>query len=183
MNEQSWIIYATVAVVVAAIGWIVFRITNRKQLDLSVSHKEQMFSAILDKAVGDQYQVFCKVPATEVFEPLADLTDRAKQRALNPVKHRLFDYLVCQRQGGEIVCAVELDDHEFDKKRFKKQDLFLEEICQEALLPLLRVAPQNGYNLVEIIERFERTIAPSAPIDAEISQGKFKLRLKDRYSV
>ena len=48
-------------------------------------------------------------------------------------------------------------------------------------LPLLRVAPQNGYNLVEIIERFERTISAPNTANSELGQAQFSLKMVDVY--
>lgn len=157
----------------------IFQITRSlfggKQPQHALSHKEQMFSSILEKAVGGKYKVYSKIPMSDVFEATPELSDRAKRKALKPIEANAFDYIVCDSISDAIVCAVELDDHSFDKKQFKKQDLFLEELCHAVSLPLLRVAPQNGYNLVEIIERFERTITP---IDYDRHKGENKYRLK-----
>lgn len=154
---------------------------NKGQLDPSLSLKERTFSSVLEKAVGGQYRVYCKVPMIDVIEATVDKSERAKRRALKPVSGRQFDYIVCDSTTNLIVCAVELDDHEFDQKRFKKQDLFIEELCQVIQLPLLRVAPQNGYNLVEIIERFERTIAPITSVEEPLYLKKYKLKLAPSY--
>ena len=181
MIENSWTLALIAVALLAIIGVIFFRFTGRKQPDLQLSQKERMFSSVLEKAVGGQYQIFCKVPMSDVLEANPELSERSQRKALKPVRSKVFDYLVCRAGNHEIVCAVELDDHSFDKKRFKKQDLFLEEICQQAFLPLLRVAPQNGYNLVEIIERFERTIAPAPPADAPVYRSKYRLDVKKRY--
>ncbi|WP_286236968.1 DUF2726 domain-containing protein [Neptuniibacter halophilus] len=160
MIEFSWI-YLLAGLLFCAIAlFLLVRTKDRNTLDTSLSHKEKMFSSVLEKAVGDHYLIHCKVPMNQVLQASPELTERARRRALKPLRNLQFDYVVSDIRSGAPVCAVELDDHEFDKKRFKKQDLQLEELCHAANLPLLRVAPQNGYNLVELIERFERTIEP-----------------------
>jgi len=168
--EQSWLYLS--ALVIFLILLLVFfkKVRAKQEIDPNLSQKERMFTSILEKAVGEQYRVICKVPMEHVFEAESGLSDRAKKKVTKPLKSLQFD-----------ICAVELDDHEYHKKRHKQQDLFIEELCYEAGLPLLRVAPQNGYNLVEIIERFERTISAPNTANSELSQAQFSLKMVDVY--
>lgn len=180
MDEQLWIYVAIGAAAFLLLVTLLVCAKRSKGLDASLSHTERMFTSVLEKAVGGQYQVHCKVPMTQVLEALPNISERAQRKAIKPVQNCHFDYVVLDGISNRVICAVELDDHSYDKKRHKKQDLFLEEVCQDVNLPLLRVAPQNGYNLVEIIERFERTIAP---VDYEQSQeGRYKLRLMQEFA-
>ena len=180
MDEQLWIYAAGGAAAFLLLLTLLIRAKKSKGPDATLSHTERMFTSVLEKAVGGQYQVLCKVPMTQVLEALPDISERAQRKALKPVQSCHFDYVVLDSASNRVICAVELDDHSYDKKRYKKQDLFLEEICQDVNLPLLRVAPQNGYNLVEIIERFERTIAP---VNYEQSQaGRYRLRIIQEFA-
>ena len=159
MSQQLLIFIAvTVGFAVVSVLFVLRKIYRRPQSH-GISSNERMFSAVLEKAVGGRFEIYCKVSLAEVFEPLSELSDKAKRRALKQIQGHQFDYLVCERDTRKVICAVELDDHRFDSKDFKKKGSHLEQICESASLPLLRVAPQNGYNLVEIIERFEQTIA------------------------
>ena len=181
MSQELLICIAvTMLFFIVILGWFVRKL-SRPTMDHALSPTEQMFSAVLEKAVGGRYEIHCKVPLIDVLEPLSEISERAKRRAVKPVKPYQFDYLVCERDTGKVVCAVELDDHSFDIKRFQKKDMVLEEICQSVSLPLLRVAPQNGYNLVEIIERFERTIEPQLPAEAPVYTAHQNLQLCDRF--
>ncbi|MDO6594876.1 DUF2726 domain-containing protein [Neptuniibacter sp. 1_MG-2023] len=181
MIEQSWLYLS--ALVIFLILLLVFfkKVRAKQEIDPNLSQKERMFTSILEKAVGEQYRVICKVPMEHVFEAESGLSDRAKKKVTKPLKSLQFDYIVCAVNNSAVICAVELDDHEYHKKRHKQQDLFIEELCYEAGLPLLRVAPQNGYNLVEIIERFERTISAPNTANSELSQAQFSLKMVDVY--
>lgn len=181
MDDKLWIYITSGAAVFVLLLVVIIRAKKSKAPDNSLSHTERMFTSVLEKAVGGQYQVHCKVPMPEVLKALPEQSDRAKRKALKPIRNRQFDYIVCDASTNSVICAVELDDHAFDKKRFKKQDLFLEDICQDVNLPLLRVAPQNGYNLVEIIERFERTISSALTTGAVGQQTKHKLSVVEQY--
>lgn len=180
---QTYLIAAVAIVVLLLLALLL--LTRRSavaEVDKSTSLNERMFAPVLEKAVGGQYRVVAKVALDDVFEPLTTLSKRAQRKASKSLQGRLFDFLVVDKFSGTIICAVELDEHKFDKKTFKKQDLYLEQLCQKIGLPLLRVPSQRGYNLSELIERFERIIEP-AVIDAErITSAKVALQVKPAFA-
>lgn len=184
MIEQSWLSLAAGLLVIVFLVFLVFLVKKKlgiKAIDQSLSHKEKMFTSVLEKAVGGQYTIYCKVPMLDVFEVTVVTSERAKRKALKPLLGRQFDYLVCDVSGKRVICAVELDDHHYENQKHQKSDLLIEDICLDAKLPLLRVAPQNGYNLVEIIERFERTISLTE-LDENIDiSSRFNLKVVDPF--
>ncbi|MGB0206288.1 MAG: DUF2726 domain-containing protein [Neptuniibacter sp.] len=163
-----------------AIALFFIRKLPAPQVDNSTSLNERMFLPVLEKAVGGQYEIFPKVALVDVFEPEVSLSKRAQKKALRSVQGRQFDFVVVERATKSIICAVELDDHKFDKKTFKQQDLYLEELCRKVGLPLLRVPSQRGYNLSELIERFERIIEPSIVNAQIITAAKTPLKVRER---
>ncbi|MGH1431737.1 MAG: DUF2726 domain-containing protein [Neptuniibacter sp.] len=170
--------------VVAALGLALLLVLLKKRTpevtqQTSTSLHERMFFPVLEKAVGGRFDIVCKVPVSEVLAPQNELPKRAQRKVLNSIKGHLFDYVVVQKDTRRVICVVELDDHKFDKKTFKKQDLYLEQICESSGLPLLRVPSQRGYDLAEIIERFERTIEAASKIE---TSPKNKLAIKEQFS-
>ncbi|KXJ54172.1 MAG: hypothetical protein ACJAZ4_002279 [Neptuniibacter pectenicola] len=181
MIEQSWP-YLLAVSCLSALVFIVFKKrSGKQQLDPRLSQKERMFTSILEKAVGEGFRVVCKVPMDAVFDAETTLSERAQRKAVKPLLGLQFDYIVCAQSNDAIICAVELDDHIYHKARDKQQDLFIEELCYETGLPLLRVAPQNGYNLVEIIERFEHTISAFGLEKPNVEHTKFNLKVIEAY--
>lgn len=182
MIEQTWL-YLAAGLLLSVLLLILFKkISGKKPTLQNLSQKERMFTSILEKAVGDGYRIHCKVPMSNVFETSAEKSERQKSKAMKSLQGLQFDYIVCDSVTNQIVCAVELDDHEYDHKRHKNQDLFIEDLCYETALPLLRVAPQNGYNLMQIIERFEQTISASTQQNLPLPGNKFNLRLATPFS-
>jgi len=142
---------------------------------------EMTFRSILEKAVGDRYLVHCKVPITQLIEPSQAQSPGQVKRALRAVSGKIIDYVVCNAADGEIICLVELDDHRYESNKDYRRDLELEGFCYQVALPMLRVPVQKGYNLTELIERFENTVEsvtaselqqPSALADARKSAFK-----------
>ncbi|MGH1462995.1 MAG: DUF2726 domain-containing protein [Neptuniibacter sp.] len=151
------------------------------QVDNSTSLNERMFQPVLEKVVGGQYEVFPKVTLCEVLEPVKTLSNRAQRKVFQSLQERQFDFVVVDKATNSIICAVELDEHKFDKKMYKKQDLFLEDICVKVGLPLLRVPSQRGYNLSELIERFERIIEPSIVNAQIVSSAETDLKVRPQF--
>lgn len=164
-----------------ALALFLARKSPTPQVDKSTSLNERMFLPVLEKAVGGQYEIFPKVTLSEVLEPVDTLSKRAQKKAVRSIQDRNFDFVVVDRARKAIICAVELDDHKFDKKTFKQQDLYLEDLCRKVGLPLLRVPSQRGYNLSELIERFERIIEPSIVNAQIVTASKIKLSLKQTF--
>lgn len=147
--------------------------------ETTTSLNERMFHPVLEKAVGGRFEIICKVPVNDVLTPEQGLPKRVQKKALKSVQGYIFDYVVVQKDGLKIICAVELDDHKFDKKTFQKQDLFLDQLCEEVGLPLLRVPSKRGYDLAEIIERFERTIEAAPRTEFK---SKTKLSVTEQFA-
>ena len=181
MIEQSWLSLAAGLLVIVFLVFLVKKRLATQTIDQSLSHKEKMFTSVLEKAVGEQYTIYCKVPMLDVFEVATVKSERAKRKTLKPLQGRQFDYLVCDISGKRVICAVELDDHHYENQKHQKRDLLIEDICLDAKLPLLRVAPQNGYNLVEIIERFERTILLTELEESIDTPSLFNLKVIDPF--
>lgn len=170
--------------VIAVLGLALLLVLLKKRAPVvaqktTTSLNERMFHPVLEKAVGGRFDIVCKVPVNEILTPEQNLSKRAQKKALKSLQGYIFDYLVVQKDSRKVICAVELDDHKFDKKTFKKQDLFLDQLCEEVGLPLLRVPSKRGYDLAEIIERFERTI--EAASRAEV-KNKTKLSVTDQFT-
>lgn len=182
MIEQTWL-YLVAGLLLSSLLLLVWKkASGEKATDHNLSQKERMFTSILEKAVGDGYDIHCKVPMYKVFQSSSGTSERKKKKAIKPLLDLQFDYIVCDSVTNKIVCAVELDDHDYDHKRHKNQDLFIEDLCYETALPLLRVAPQNGYNLMQIIERFEQTISTETQDSLPLSDNKFNLLLESSFS-
>lgn len=175
MIEQTWL-YLAAGLLLCVLLLILFRkISGKKPTIQNLSQKERMFTSILEKAVGGGYEIHCKVPMSNVFQASSENSERQNRKAIKSLRGLQFDYIVCDSVTNKIVCAVELDDHQYDHKRHKNQDLFIEDLCYETALPLLRVAPQNGYNLMEIIERFEQTVSATQQEKVSTPGEKFNL--------
>lgn len=114
------------------------------------SPAERSFLGVLDQAVGAEYRIFGKVRVADVVAPRNGLNASDRQKALNRVSAKHFDFVLCTTDDMAVVCAIELDDRSHRARRRKERDLFLDGLCEAVALPLLRIPAQRGYSVPEL---------------------------------
>lgn len=124
---------------------------------------ERAFLAVLGQAIGDEFRIFGKVRVADVLIVNEDLDTAARQEAFSRIASRHFDFVLCSKKDLSAVCALELDDpgRKQDKRRVER-DIFLEEVCAQAGLPLLRITAQRGYVAMELRTLILDTLSPDA---------------------
>ncbi len=68
------------------------------------------------------------------------------QKYQNKIDRKHFDFVLVKPDTTEIVCAIELDDTSHRRKDRQERDVFLDEACEDAGLPLMRVKAASSYN-------------------------------------
>lgn len=68
----------------------------------------------------------------------------------NKIMSKHFDFVLVKPDTTEIVCAIELDDASHRKKDRQERDVFLEEACEDAGLPLVRIQAARIYDPTQI---------------------------------
>mgnify|MGYP003637939887 FL=1 len=68
------------------------------------------------------------------------------QKYRNKIMSKHFDFVLVKPDTTEIVCAIELDDASHRKKDRQERDVFLDEACEDAGIPLIRVKVSNSYS-------------------------------------
>lgn len=117
-----------------------------------LSPAERSFFGVLKQAVGDEALLFAKVRVADVLEPKKGGAKGAWQKAFNAISSKHFDYVICSNDDSSILLAVELDDASHSAKKRATRDEFLNNICTEAGLPLLRVPAKKSYSISQIRE-------------------------------
>jgi hypothetical protein len=125
------------------------------------SPAERSFLGILDQAVGAEYRVFGKVRVADIASVKSGLKASARQRALNRIAAKHFDFIVCRVNDLSVVCAVELNDKSHSGKRVQARDKLIADVCRSINLPLFVVSAKAAYSLQEVREQF--VMAISAP--------------------
>lgn len=128
---------------------------------------ERAFLRPLEAALqGQPYRVFGKVRLGDLVGVRAGLPQRERQGALNRVTSKHVDFVVCDLEGGRILCAVELDDKTHERPDRRARDAFLERALEAAGVPLLRVPVRRTYDvsaLREALAAFSQETEPVHP--------------------
>ncbi len=107
-----------------------------------MSPLERQVYKVLEEAYGDRYYIFCQVRVVDLIQPNMK-KHHSQTREYKSLFRQLsqwhFDYVLCERDGFKIICAVELDDPSHERGDRKKRDRILNNACESAGLMLKRV--------------------------------------------
>ena len=169
LGLAAWLLITIQQVVIRQIGSF-----KQQPNSTPLNNAENTFMAVLENAVGTNYVISRKIKIFELLEI------SSSSRLLEKVITRIFgeyyfDYVVLAKNNRQIACAVDLEERSRDKhvKRLIKSRIYLyikgiiETYCLRAGLPLLVIEQKRGYDLNELIERFEALTNPSHPGDID----------------
>lgn len=86
----------------------------------------------------------------DVVEPKAGLNRSARQKALNKISAKHFDFLLCDKEDVSVACAIELDDGSHNSKRRHERDEFLKGVCEAAGILLIQVPAKSAHVISEV---------------------------------
>ncbi len=115
-----------------------------------LSKTEQTFYRVLLQGLGDQFFILTKVRVADILRPAKGLSKSAWQSAFNKISAKHFDFVLCSPNQFEIIAAIELDDSSHDRATRAKRDKFLNEACESASFPLIRITARQIYAVPEI---------------------------------
>lgn len=129
-----------------------------------LNNRERAFFNVLTNTVGSKHYVMGKIKGSDLLKIDCTFIQKGKI-SFRSFSRYYFDFIVCDVETHQIVCAVDLKKTKGEKmvKRWHKRMLerFIQQYCLLTNLPRLVVPSQRGYELNELIERFEAVIVPS----------------------
>jgi hypothetical protein len=129
-----------------------------KRTEHLLTKAERELFIALCLALGKDGLVFSKVRVADLIIPDRGIMDRPEwQTAFNKVAFKHFDFVICNSRDFSVVMAVELDDSSHKRAARQKRDIFLDNACRSAGLPLLRIKASWTYSPDEIRERIFET--------------------------
>lgn len=135
------------------------------------SNAERSFFGVLLQAVGSTGIVFSKVRVADVIAPRKGLKRPDWQRAFNAISAKHFDFLVCDPNDCAVLLAIELDDSSHNSEQSQARDALIDNACNSAGLPLLRIKAARGYSIAEIQRAVEGLITPSSAQSTETASS------------
>jgi hypothetical protein len=126
------------------------------------------------------YHVFAQVRMEDVLKVKKGYTKKDYFRYRNAIKSRHFDFVICEQKTSKILLAIELDDKSHNKKSSKDRDKFVNAICENTGLKLLRYKVQSQYDL----EKLKLDLSPEVkfPISKPIVEEQPFAEVKSKIS-
>ena len=145
--------------------------------DFLFSPEERLFLVALKEAVGEDYEVFGKVRASDILSP-RPASGRNGATEDNPLLgERSFAFLLCSKPDWAVACAVELHDHALPGKKPAPQAPDpLKTACLAAGLPLVPFEVGPWYAPHEIKEAIAQAVRKD-PIYLTESDGRKEPRI------
>lgn len=110
------------------------------------SADEQVFFKTLKEAMGDEYEIFGKIRATDIARPKKG----SAPDSLNPIAGRYFDFVLCDKNNLAVVCAIQLHDKTHPSQQAENLSNPLKTACQAISLPFVRIAIKAEYSIDEL---------------------------------
>lgn len=118
--------------------------------DFLFSPEERVFFLALKQAVGEDYEIFGKIPVTELISARYEGAGSRARKTLERVANQCFDFLLCSKTDLSVACALELYEHPVSGKGPAPPADPLRAICDAAGLPLVRIEAGPFYDSEEI---------------------------------
>ena len=122
-----------------------------KRRQYIMSKAENDFYKVLQDSLGSGYMIYPQAHL-DLF-----LDHRTKGQswtgALSTIQRKSVDFLICSREYYSPLVAIELDDASHQRPERVDRDAKLEEIFNQANMPLVRITWQYKYDANDILHR------------------------------
>ena len=148
---------AAIALLLAAAIWKLLRRANPwsrapyERQEYFLSPAEKAFYDVLDSLVGEDI-VICPKPAVREVLRVRGNVRRDRQKYFNWISQKHVDFVLCDRETMQVLCAVELDDSSHERADRRQRDAFLDKAFRKAKLPLFHIPCRKSYGARELNE-------------------------------
>lgn len=118
--------------------------------DTLLSPAERSFFGVLKQAIGDTYQIQCKVRLADILAPQKSPSRSDWQKAFNRISNKHLDFVLVRPETTEIILAIELDDSSHTREDRRQRDDFVDAAMQSAGLPLVHFPAKSAYSVQEV---------------------------------
>lgn len=114
------------------------------------SPAERSFFGILKQSLSDHYEIFGKVRIADVLLLKKGLDNISWRISLSKITSKHFDYVLCDKNTLQILAVIELDDKSHHQFKTIERDVFVQSICKNSGLPLIRFDVKSDYHLQSV---------------------------------
>jgi hypothetical protein len=147
------LVWVGLALAVAAVLVVLLAPPRYVRQKTLFSPAERAFLRALEGAVGANDRIYAKVRMGDVVTPGGKTASRRWWCAFTKVSSKHLDYVLVDRRTGAIKLAIELDDKSHRQKQRRVRDAFVNRVCAQAGVPLLRVSVAGRYDREELRAR------------------------------
>lgn len=130
-----------------------------------LSPTETEFYTALVQAVCGHYIVFSKVRIADIVSVDKNLSSKQWAIAFNRIKAKHFDFVLCDPASLNVVATIELDDRTHLRPKTVKRDQFLNKLCRDIDLPLIRFKAKYNYVPELIAMKLEESLKIELPLE------------------
>jgi hypothetical protein len=121
---------------------------------------EREFLKLLQSAVGQKYQIICRVRLSDIISVKTGTDKKTNATAIQRASGKQLDFVLCDKESLAPVVAVDLV-HKNTKGGYKAQkDWFVTGALESASIPHLRIKVRSGYQPHSIRECIAAKLAP-----------------------
>lgn len=150
----QWIFFI---IIILAIGFILisyFYPEQQKQKyqyklkDSVMTSSELTFFKVLLLSVGNQYNIFPQIHLDAILDH--KVIGQSWFGAFRHINEKSVDFVLCDKDNGKPIFAIELDDPSHEREDRKERDIEVERILKDVSFPLLRIKDKSNFTSEEI---------------------------------
>lgn len=126
----------------------------------------------LKEAVAEDYEIFGKIPASNIVVPKQSLFPEGS----SPIDGLYFDFVLCDKRNLAVACVIQLYDKTQSERNSEPDPL--QNICEGLSLPWLRFPVKADYSVEEIQERLKQAMT-SEPFYLVETDGRKEPRISN----
>jgi Protein of unknown function (DUF2726) len=121
--------------------------------DNFLSEAEHSFYLVLRHTLDSEFTICPKVRLLDIFYITGNTYNHAPR---NKIDRKHIDFLICKAQTMKPLLAIELDDSSHKRPDRVERDIFVNQIFEDARLPLLRIKTREAYNTGDLSKELDR---------------------------
>lgn len=123
---------------------------------LLFSADDRTFFRTLQLAVGDDFEIFGKIPVGDIIVPKQGASEHSVNHALSLIEGRHFDFILCEKHNLAVVCAVQLHGQLHFERQHEPDPVM--PLCENLGLPLVNFPVMAEYSCAEIREKLLKAV-------------------------
>lgn len=122
--------------------------TPYERQEYFLSPAEKQFYDVLQELVGEEITI-CPKPSVREVLRVRDDVKRDRLKYFNWISQKHVDFVLCDRETMQILCAVELDDRTHERSDRRQRDAFLDKAFAKRgfhcfIFPASRITEQKN---------------------------------------